>query len=452
LASLEGTGPLTRTLAALGGGVVVVLAVLRQGLLLRERDQLMATERLLREREAELETRVQQRTEALARATEAAEAANEAKSEFLANMSHEIRTPLNSVIGLANLARLSAENATQRDYLNKIHGSGSHLLGLLNDILDMAKIEAGQVELEHITFGFRSIAEAARDQMAALAAAKGLSITLQIDADAELPLIGDPLRVSQVLLNYLSNAVKFTKQGSIRIEIRSVSESTDTCTVRVEVSDTGIGMPAEVAERLFRPFQQADSSTTRRFGGTGLGLAICKRLVDLFGGEAGVRSIAGRGSCFWFTAPFAKSAAPEGTPFNPWSNSDGERTALQALAGRRILLAEDNELNQLVATALLERIGIVVRVARDGREAMDLLSAEAFDGVLMDMQMPVADGLEVTRWIRSQAELTALPVIAMTANARLEDRERCMEAGMNDFTTKPIEPRVLYASLSRWLR
>jgi signal transduction histidine kinase/CheY-like chemotaxis protein len=451
LASLAGTNPATRIVVAVGGGVVVVLAALRQGLLLRERDRLIATERLLLQREAELERRVQERTHELALATDAANAASKAKSEFLANMSHEIRTPLNSVIGLAHVALMTAQDDRQREYLAKIHASGGRLLGLVDDILDMSKIEAGKIDLEQTRFDFTAVVQAARAQVVGLADAKHLALAIEIEPTAAQPLIGDPLRVGQVLINYLTNAIKFTERGGIEVKVRVIADGADDCLVRVDVRDTGIGMAPHTARTLFQVFQQGDNSTTRRFGGTGLGLAISKRLVELFGGEVGVESALGAGSNFWFTGRFGKAGARMSPIASPLDRLD-ESDAAKRLAGSRILVAEDNEVNQLVATLLLERIGAVVRVAGDGREAMRLLGTETFDGVLMDMQMPNVDGLGVTRWIRANDALTRLPVIAMTANARDDDRRRCLAAGMNDFATKPVEAGVLYATLARWIR
>ncbi len=448
IASLPGVSQATGISVAIGGGLVVVMAAIRQGLLLRERDRLIATERMLRQREAELEARVEERTRDLAFATDAATAANNAKSEFLANMSHEIRTPLNSVIGLAHVALMTSQDVKQRDYLEKIQSSGNHLLRLINDVLDMSKIEAGMIDLERTRFDFNQVARSVRNQVGNLADTKGLALVFDIEPAATQPLIGDPFRVGQVLINYLTNAIKFTDTGTIEVEVRSIADRPDDCVVRVDVRDTGIGMTPETTSRLFQAFQQADNSTTRRFGGTGLGLAISRQLVELMGGDVGVDSTPGRGSNFWFTAQFGKAGAAEESATRPLDDPDDARR----LAGTRILLAEDNELNQLVATRLLERVGAVVRVAGSGREAMELLGNEEFDGVLMDVQMPDIDGLEVTRWIRSDELLAHLPVVAMTANARDEDQERCLAAGMDDFITKPVEPRVLYATLARWVR
>jgi two-component system sensor histidine kinase/response regulator len=293
--------------------------------------------------------------------------------------------------------------------------------------------------------------QAARDHVAALAQARMLSLEVDIDPSAAQPLIGDPLRLEQVLVNYLTNAIKFTERGHIDVKVRVIEDTGDACVVRADVRDTGIGMTPQTAQGLFQVFQQADSSTTRRFGGTGLGLAISKRLAELFGGEVGVESTPGVGSNFWFTGRFTKAAAGVAPPAGPPERTD-EPAATRRLSGCRVLVAEDDHVNQLVTTLLLERVGVEVRVASDGAEAMQLLGAETFDGVLLDMQMPIADGIEVARWIRSNRELSGLPVIAMTANARNEDRELCLSAGMNDFATKPVEAGVLYAKLAQWLR
>ncbi|MDH5331154.1 MAG: response regulator [Aquincola sp.] len=451
LSNLAGENQTTRVVVAFGSAVVVAMAALRQGLLLQERDRLIATERLLRQREAELEMRVRERTHELALATDAAQAASRAKSEFLANMSHEIRTPLNSVIGLSHLAQMSAQDDQQRDHLEKIRSSGDRLLALIQGILDMSKIEAGKIDLEQVRFDFTSVAQAAQSHIAGLAQAKHLSLEFNIEPAAAQPLLGDPLRVGQVLTNYLTNAIKFTERGGVVVSITVIEDQVDECRIRVDVRDTGIGMTPQTMQGLFQVFQQGDNSTTRRFGGTGLGLAISKRLAELFGGEVGVDSTPGVGSNFWFTGRFRKAAAGETAVTRPLDQADQDEAA-KRLAGRRILVAEDDALNQLVATLLLERVGVEVCVASDGREAMRMLVTQPFDGVLLDMQMPHVDGVEVARWIRSQEALMHLPVIAMTANARREDRERCLAAGMNDFATKPVEPQVLYAKLAQWLR
>ena len=518
---------------------------------------------------------------------ELAVANSQAKSEFLSNMSHEIRTPMNAIIGLAYLALRTSLTPSQRDYLKRIQGSGQHLLGIINDILDFSKIEAGKLAIERIPFDLEKVLDNVANLSAEKASAKGLELIFDTDKAVPQRLLGDPLRLGQILINLANNAVKFTEKGEIDIRIRVQDESEAEIKLRFQVRDTGIGMTEEQVAKLFKSFHQADSSITRRYGGTGLGLAISKKLAEMMGGEVGVESEYGLGSTFWFTAwlgkseekrgayqpgpklrgrrilvvddneharaviidmlasmTFAVDAADSGSAaletvartardggrfdivFLDWQMpvmdgietarrihamgldppphlvvitaygreevireselegieevlikpvnasilfdaiihllGDGRRDAGEAtegfeaddddrisLAGSRILLVEDNDVNRDVATEILETVGCRVSLAKDGAEAVEAVREDIFDLVLMDVQMPVMDGLTATREIRGLPTLGALPIVAMTANALKEDRDRCLEAGMDDYVTKPIDPDALFATLEK---
>jgi PAS domain S-box-containing protein len=405
----------------------------------RKRD----AEELDRHRHA-LEALVDSRTQELAVAKQAAEAANIAKSAFLANMSHEIRTPLGAITGLAYLIRRTELTAKQADWLAKLEAAGAHLLELINAILDLSKIESGKLAIESQPVNVGCIASQVVSILSERALAKGLILLVERHP---LPqqLVGDAARLQQALLNYAGNAVKFTATGQIVLRTRCMEETADSALIRFEVQDTGVGIESAALARLFVPFEQVDNSSTRQHGGTGLGLAIVRHLAQLMGGESGADSTAGVGSTFWFTARLRKEDGP-GTA-NDFPDGSAAATLLRDHASARLLLVDDEPLNLEVTLALLHTVFDRVDVARDGNEAVGMAGQADYALILMDLQMPVLGGLEATRRIRQLPGCASTVIVAMTANAFAEDEAACFQAGMDDFLAKPVRVEALFETL-----
>lgn len=408
-------------------------------------EQVHTQDSLLKQQRYFLEKEVELRTADLTQALQQAKAATIAKSQFLANMSHELRTPMNAIIGFAYLLKAELPQPEQNRKLELLLSSGKHLLNLINSILDLSKIEATQLKLECTPVRIGSVLQEACSMMGPRVTEKGLLLEREVDAAIEhLSIMGDTLRIRQILLNYLANAVKFTEQGRITLRAQVLHEDEQKILLRFEVQDNGIGIAAAQQARLFNNFEQAEASTTRKYGGTGLGLAISKKLAELMGGEVGVESQLQKGSLFWFTAHFDKCLK------SVVADEDGDNRDSILLEGR-VLLVEDNLPNQELSLEILKRYGLRVDVAQNGLEAVSMVQDARYDLVLMDLQMPIMDGLEATRIIRTLPELQHLPILALTANAFEEDRSLCQAVGMNGFITKPVDFWRLKQHLLTWL-
>ena len=387
-----------------------------------------------------------------AAARQAAEAASLAKSDFLATMSHEIRTPINGVIGMTELLRTTPLSAKQQRFVDAAHQSGQHLLAIISDILDFSKIEAGKLELEHIAFNLLELIDGIQTQLAPLAVAKRLRLTCHIPADLPAQVIGDPVRLRQILSNLINNAIKFTDRGGVKLSVLTLRQDQSTTVCRFEIEDSGVGISAQEQENLFNAFVQADSSTTRRFGGSGLGLVIAKRLLALMNGQIGLHSRPGQGTTFWFEVPLDRQIIPE-QPEAPTRKRIDSSTA--AKFSGRVLVAEDNVVNQVVVSSMLESLGVTCQIAENGRVAVDRLQTDCFDLLFMDCQMPEMDGFSATAAIRehecTSRQAKKLPIVALTANAVAGDRERCLAVGMDDYLSKPFTREQLSNVLARWL-
>jgi two-component system, sensor histidine kinase and response regulator len=405
----------------------------------------------LREIQLHLEELVAERTRELAMAKEFAESASRAKSTFLANMSHELRTPMNAIMGMTDLAMRHTSEPKLRGQLTKVTIASKHLLSIINDILDISKIEAERLQLEKLPFKLGELLENLMSLLRHRAEEKSLLLRFTVAPEiARLTLLGDSIRLGQILLNFTGNAIKFTEKGEIAVNVSLLAEEADTVLLRFEVKDTGIGIAPADQSRLFTAFEQADNSMTRKYGGTGLGLAISKRLAHLMGGEIGLESTVGAGSTFWFSARLDKTGDIIPPTLPAVADSPEQRLRAQ-YAGTRILLAEDEPVNQEVSRSLLEEAGLTVDLAEDGVLALKLAQANDYALILMDMQMPNLNGLDATRAIRQLASYQTTPIIAMTANAFDDDRQVCLAAGMNDHIGKPVDPDVLFATLLKWL-
>ncbi|MBS1209418.1 MAG: hypothetical protein H6R19_1816 [Proteobacteria bacterium] len=425
-------------------GVQAVLSITR------DITDIKTTQLELEQHRHHLEELVQIRTAELAEAKLAAESANQEKSVFLANMSHEIRTPMNAILGMANLLQRGGVTPVQAERLDKINMASKHLLSIIDDILDISKIEAGKLVIEEGSVSIACLLENVHSILSERAQAKGLQLNVEAD-HFQFRLRGDPTRLQQALLNYATNAIKFTNEGSVTLRARLLEENDRAVQVRFEVQDTGIGIPPEALPRLFKAFEQADKSTTRKYGGTGLGLAITRRLAELMGGEVGVESLPGEGSTFWFRVSLDKTEEQAENAAPAISTTNAEAAIRERHAGTRILLVDDEPMNLMVTQYLLEEPGLAVDTAEDGLQAIARAQDTPYALILMDMQMPNMNGMETTQRIRELPAYRDIPILAMTANAFAEDKLRCLAAGMNDFIVKPVAPDKIFATLLAWL-
>jgi signal transduction histidine kinase/CheY-like chemotaxis protein/HPt (histidine-containing phosphotransfer) domain-containing protein len=414
-------------------------------------DALAASQEEIRQHQELLELRIRQRTEQLERAMHTALAASQAKSEFLANMSHELRTPMNGLLGMIDLVLDSSLVADQREQLQTAQRCAYSLLALLNDILDLSKIEAGKMLLEKIPFDVSELISDCVKAQSAKAAQKRVEMHFETDAGCVFDILGDPLRIRQIVANLLSNAIKFTDRGQVRVRLWSTPCAGSRVELQIQVIDTGAGIPPDKLASIFEKFTQADGSISRKYGGTGLGLAITRRLVQLHGGTVRAESEPGKGSTF--TVTITCEPAPPPAPATAPANAAGASALASAAPSARLLLVEDNLVNQKVVLAILRKKGYHIDVANHGREALDKLEAPgaAYQLVLMDVQMPVLDGIETTRAIRGNAHWEAIPIIAMTAHAMNGDRDRCLEAGMDAYISKPVQPAHLVSTIEKHL-
>ena len=401
-----------------------------------------------------LELLVHERTAELSVAKEAAEAASRAKSAFLANMSHELRTPMNAIMGMTEIVRRKSTDALVKERLDKVTEASRHLLSIIDDILDLSKIEAERLTLESLPFRLTEVLGRIQSLLGQKIADKRLRLVLDTpDEILRMPLLGDASRIGQILLNLLGNAVKFTDHGSITLSIAVLERNDRESLLRFAVSDTGIGIPADVQQRIFLPFEQADGSMTRKYGGTGLGLAICRMLIRMMNGRIGVSSQPASGSTFWFEIAVSDASDAALLP-RPGAAPLAESTLKTHYANQRVLLVEDDADNMEVTRLLLEEAGLSVDLAWDGAQALTMASRNDYRLILMDMQIPLMTGLEATQAIRAQADRrrASVPIVALTAFALDSDRQSCLQAGMDDFISKPVDPPVLFSSVLKWMQ